>query len=144
LYDIQFLFSANKGIALQEMSKAASGGEFSRLMFAIKSLLAEKIHLPTIIFDEIDTGISGEIALKMGGLMQVMGQKHQMICITHLPQIAAKGQYHFFVYKDHSGAVSSSNIKQIETQERVSKIAEMIAGNNPGETALQSARELLG
>lgn len=143
LYDMRLLFSANKGIALQEMSKAASGGEFSRLMFAIKSLLAEKTHLPTIIFDEIDTGISGEIALKMGALMRKMGLKHQMISITHLPQIAAKGEHHFFVYKDHSGAVSSSNIRLLSTEERTVKIAEMIAGNNPGATALQSAKELL-
>ncbi len=144
LYDIQFMFSANKGIALQEMSKAASGGEFSRLMFAVKSLLAEKIHLPTIIFDEIDTGISGEIALKMGALMQKMGENHQMICITHLPQIAAKGQHHFFVYKDHSGQVSSSNIRKIESEERIGKIAEMIGGNNPGQSAINSAIDLIG
>ena len=143
LYNIKFLFSANKGIATEELSKVASGGEFSRLMFAIKSILATKTHLPTIIFDEIDTGISGEIALKMGEMMQKISINHQLICITHLPQIASKGQNHFFVYKDNSGKTTSSNIKLLEQSERKVKIAEMISGENPGETALLSAEELL-
>lgn len=144
LYNIKFMFSANKGISTEELSKVASGGEFSRLMFAIKSILATKTHLPTIIFDEIDTGISGEIALKMGILMQKMSIEHQLICITHLPQIASKGENHYFVYKDNSGKTTSSNIRLLEQSERKIKIAEMIAGENPGETALRSAEELLG
>jgi DNA repair protein RecN (Recombination protein N) len=112
-------------------------------MFAIKSLLAEKTQLPTIIFDEIDTGISGEIALKMGALMKQMASDHQMISITHLPQIAAKAHNHYFVYKDHSGEISSSKLRQISAEDRIQKIAEMIAGNNPSQTALDSARDLL-
>ena len=105
--------------------------------------MVEKTHLPTIIFDEIDTGISGEVAKKMGILMQEMSVKHQLICITHLAQIAAKGENHFFVYKDNSGVTTNSNIRQLESSERIIKIAEMIAGDNPGEIALKSAEELL-
>lgn len=143
LYDIKFLFSSNKGVKPEEISKVASGGEFSRLMFAIKSLLATKTHLPTIIFDEIDTGISGEIALKMGRIMQEMSSEHQLICITHLPQIAAKGEHHFFVFKDNSGSTTESNIRQLVKEERTLKIAEMIGGDQPGEMAIKSAEELL-
>lgn len=143
LYDIKFLFSSNKGVKPEEISKVASGGEFSRLMFAIKSLLATKTHLPTIIFDEIDTGISGEIALKMGRIMQEMSKDHQLICITHLPQIAAKGAHHFYVFKDNSGSTTESNIRELIKQERTLKIAEMIGGDQPGEMAIKSAQELL-
>ena len=143
LYLNRFLFSANKGVTSEEISKVASGGEFSRLMFALKSLLAQKTSLPTIIFDEIDTGISGEIALKMGKLMQEMSDEHQLICITHLPQIASKGKHHFFVYKDNTGNRTISNIRKLNDSERVEKIAEMIEGTNPSESALKSADALL-
>src|SRR5690606_1206444 len=100
--EIELLFSANKGSSPQPLKRAASGGEFSRLLFAIKYLMADKIAMPTLIFDEIDTGISGEVALKMVGMMQEISKKHQVICITHLPQVAGQGDLHYFVYKDNS------------------------------------------
>lgn len=140
---VNFLFSANKGIAPQEISKVASGGEFSRLMFAIKFILAGKTALPTIIFDEIDTGISGEVALKMGKMLKMMSTKHQVMAITHLHQIAAKGNHHYFVYKDDSSDRSVSRIRQLLDEERIQVIAEMISGAQPTESALTSARELL-
>jgi DNA repair protein RecN (Recombination protein N) len=140
---INFLFSANKGIAPQEISRVASGGEFSRLMLAIKYILAGKTALPTIIFDEIDTGISGEIALKMGQMFKKMSQRHQLIAISHLHQIAAKGNYHYFVYKDDSADRTVSRIKQLESQERIYTIAQMISGATPSESAILSAKELL-
>lgn len=140
---IKFLFSANKGHALAEMSKVASGGELSRLMLGIKSLVAKNTALPTIIFDEIDTGVSGEVAHKVGQIMEQLSQNLQVITITHLPQIAVKGASHYFVYKDDEGATTYTRIKQLDKQERVVEIAKMLSGDNPGESALQNARELL-
>jgi DNA repair protein RecN (Recombination protein N) len=140
---IKFLFSANKGHALAEMSKVASGGELSRLMLSIKSLVAQNTALPTIIFDEIDTGVSGEVANKVGQVMERMSEHLQVITITHLPQIASKGQSHYFVYKDDEGATTYTRIKQLNEPERVTEIAKMISGDKPGESALQNARELL-
>lgn len=140
---LNFLFSANKGIAPQEISKVASGGEFSRLMLAIKYILAGKTALPTLIFDEIDTGISGEIALKMGKMFQVMAQKHQIISISHLHQIAAKGNHHYFVYKDDTQDRTVSKIKRLNEAERIIEIAQMISGSTPSESAIRSAKELL-
>lgn len=142
--DIKFLFSANKGHSLAEMSKVASGGELSRLMLSIKSLVAKNTALPTIIFDEIDTGVSGEVAHKVGQIMQQLSQNLQVITITHLPQIAVKGSSHYFVYKDDKGTTTYTRIKQLDEQERVVEIAKMLSGDNPGESALQNARELLG
>jgi len=141
---VRFLFNANKGHALAEMSKVASGGELSRLMLAIKSLIAQNTALPTIIFDEIDAGVSGEVANKVGQIMQRLADNLQVIAITHLPQIASKGQSHYFVYKDDEGATTYTRIKQLEKQERVLEIAKMLSGDKPGESALQNARELLG
>jgi DNA repair protein RecN (Recombination protein N) len=141
---IKFLFSANKGHALAEMSKVASGGELSRLMLSIKSLVAQNTALPTIIFDEIDTGVSGEVANKVGQIMEKLAENLQVITITHLPQIASKGQSHYFVYKDDDGAITNTRIKQLNKQERVTEIAKMLSGDKPGESALQNARELLG
>jgi len=141
---VRFLFNANKGHALAEMSKVASGGELSRLMLSIKSLIAQNTALPTIIFDEIDTGVSGEVANKVGQIMQRLADNLQVITITHLPQIASKGQSHYFVYKDDEGATTYTRIKQLDKQERVLEIAKMLSGDNPGESALQNARELLG
>ncbi|EAY28572.1 DNA repair protein RecN [Microscilla marina] len=141
--EISFLFSANKGIPPQEIAKVASGGEFSRLMLAIKYIMASKTSLPTIIFDEIDTGISGEIALKMGNMFKEMAHGHQIIAISHLHQIAAKGNHHYFVYKDHSAERSVSRIRQLDDQERVQEIAQMISGSTPSESAILSAKELL-
>ncbi|GAB2549403.1 DNA repair protein RecN [Rufibacter soli] len=140
---VNILFSANKGAAPQTLSKAASGGEFSRLMLCVKYLLADKTALPTIIFDEIDTGISGEIAVKVGKMMQQMSQKHQLICISHLPQMAAQGDTHYFVYKEDRAERTVSRIRQLSHDERVVEIAQMIAGANPSENAYQSAKELL-
>jgi len=141
---IRFLFSANKGHALAEMSKVASGGELSRLMLAIKSLVAKNTALPTIIFDEIDTGVSGEVANQVGQIMEQLANNMQVITITHLPQIAGKGQSHFFVYKDDQGDTIYTRIKQLSREERVTEIAKMLSGDKPGESALQNARELLG
>ena len=140
---IEFLFSANKGRAPELLGKVASGGEFSRLMFVLKFLQTDSSELPTVIFDEIDTGISGEIALKMAEMMSKMSKNHQIITITHLPQVAGYGKNHYYVYKDRSGNVTSSQIRQLEEAERVLKIAEMISGTNPTESALKSARELI-
>jgi len=141
---IRFLFTANKGHALAEMSKVASGGELSRLMLAIKSLIAQNTALPTIIFDEIDAGVSGEVANKVGQIMERLSQNLQVITITHLPQIASKGQSHYFVYKDDENATTYTRIKQLDNQERIMEIAKMLSGDKPGESALQNARELLG
>ena len=141
---INILFSANKGVAPQEIAKVASGGEFSRLMFCVKYILAEKIALPTIIFDEIDTGVSGEIALKLGDMMKEMATNHQLITISHLPQVAAKGDKHYFVFKDSSEDRSVSKIKALNPEERVENIAKMIGGNAPSQVAYDSARELMG
>ncbi len=140
---INFLFSANKGIPPQEISRVASGGEFSRLMLAIKYVLADKMALPTIIFDEIDTGISGEIAIKMGNMFKMMAEKHQLISISHLHQIAAKGNHHYFVFKDDSQARTISRIRRLDEEERIFQIAQMISGDQPSESALLSAREML-
>ncbi len=140
---VRFLFSANKGHTLAEMSKVASGGELSRLMLSIKSLIARYTALPTIIFDEIDAGVSGEVANKVGQIMERLAENLQVITITHLPQIASKGQSHYFVYKDNQAAVTYTRIRQLSEQERVLEIAKMLSGDKPGESALQNARELL-
>lgn len=140
---VSILFSANKGAAPQTLSKAASGGEFSRLMLCVKYLLADKTALPTIIFDEIDTGISGEVAVKVGRMMQLMAKKHQLVAISHLPQMAAQGNAHYFVYKEDRADRTISRIRKLTEEERVKEIAHMIAGANPSDNAFQSARELL-
>lgn len=143
LDEVEILFSANKGGIPQPLKKVASGGEFSRLLFAIKYLMADKMALPTLIFDEIDTGISGEVALQMVRMMKDISQNHQVICITHLPQVAAKGEVHYFVYKDNSSEKTISKIKPLNPEERVQELAKMIAGANPSASALASAKELL-
>lgn len=141
---INFLFSANKGVTPRQLKDVASGGEFSRLMLAIKYVLGDKRSLPTIIFDEIDTGISGEVAIKVGKMMREMAQSIQVIAITHLHQIAGRGSSHFFVYKDNSSAKTVSRIKQLSQDERIIEIAKMIGGENPSESAIHSAIEMLG
>jgi DNA repair protein RecN (Recombination protein N) len=140
---IDILFSANKGVKTQALKQVASGGEFSRLIFAIKYIMADKMALPTLIFDEIDTGVSGEVALQMVRMMQDIAKKHQVICISHLPQVAAKGNQHYFVYKDNSSEKTISKIKLLQGEERILEIAKMIAGENPSNTAFENARELL-
>ncbi|MBK1439579.1 DNA repair protein RecN [Parapedobacter sp. ISTM3] len=139
----EFLFTANKGQDPQPIGKVASGGELSRLMLAIKSLIAKTSSLPTIIFDEIDTGISGEVALKVGNIMERLADHMQVIAITHLPQIASKGKTHFRVYKKESTDKTATSIVQLEQPERIQEIAQMLSGANPGEAALQHAAELL-
>ncbi len=143
LDNVSMLFSANKGIKPQELKEVASGGEFSRLIFAIKYLIADKTALPTIIFDEIDTGVSGEVALQMIQMMKKMAKNHQVISISHLPQFAAGGDAHYFVYKDHTTEKSNSKIKKLEGEDRVNEIAKMIGGEKPGNSAYESAKELL-
>jgi DNA repair protein RecN (Recombination protein N) len=140
---IDILFSANKGIAPQEIKHVASGGEFSRLIFAIKYLIADKTALPTIIFDEIDTGVSGEVAIKMVKMMQKMAENHQVVSISHLPQFAAGGHAHYYVYKDHTEARSVSKIRKLENEDRIVEIAKMIGGDQPTEAAYNSAKELV-
>ncbi len=125
---IQLLFSANKGLSPKPFKQVASGGELSRLMLSIKHLLAQKRALPTLILDEIDTGVSGEIAIKIGQMLTQMSQGHQLIAITHLPQIAAAGSSHWYVYKDHAGEKTVSSLRKLEGEERVDEIAKMIGG----------------
>lgn len=140
---IKFLFSANKGQAPMPMNKVASGGELSRLMLSIKSLIAMHTALPTIIFDEIDTGISGEVALKVGHIMEKLSKNMQVIAISHLPQIASRGETHFSVYKDDMDEISRTNIKELNQEERILEIAKMLSGDNPAESAKQNARDLI-
>ena len=140
---IQFLFSANKGQAPMPMNKVASGGELSRLMLCIKSLIAKKTALPTIIFDEIDTGISGEIALKVGAIMEQMAQSMQVITITHLPQIASKKGKHFRVFKNDAGEQTSTGIEVLHKDERILEVAKMLGGEQASAAALEHAKELL-
>ena len=140
---IDILFSANKGISPRPLAQVASGGEFSRLMFCIKYVMAEKSAMPTLVLDEIDSGISGEIAIKLGTMMKGMSKTHQLITISHLPQIAAKGDTHYFVFKDNSAKKTVSNIRLLNADERVEEIAKMIGGANPSKVALENAQELL-
>lgn len=140
---IEFLFSANKQLSFQDVAKVASGGEMSRLMLSIKTLLAKQGDLPTIIFDEIDTGVSGEVADKMGGIIKDVSQDIQIINITHLPQIASKGDYHFFVYKESDDNSTSTQIKMLSKEERITEIAKMLSGQNLTPAAIQNAKALL-
>ncbi len=140
---IELLFSANKGVAPRPLAQVASGGEFSRLMFCIKYVMAEKTAMPTLVLDEIDSGVSGEVAIKLGNLMKRMAANHQVISISHLPQIAAKADVHYLVYKDNSADKTVSIIKALAEEERVENIAKMIGGEKPSNIALQNAKELL-
>lgn len=141
--EIELLFSANKGMMLGSMKKTASGGEMSRIMLAIKAILANYLHLPTIIFDEIDTGVSGDVADKMGNIMKQMGYKMQVFAITHLPQVAAKGNQHYKVRKDDDMEQTVSEIKQLTKEERILEIAQMLSGKNITDSAINHAKELL-
>ena len=140
---IEILFSANKGIVPKPLAQVASGGEFSRLMFCIKYVMAAKTSMPTLVLDEIDNGVSGEIAMKLGNLMKTMARHHQLITISHLPQIAAKADEHYFVYKDNSSSKTISNIKALNEQERIEEIAKMIGGAKPSKVAFENAKELI-
>ena len=143
LEKVTFLFSANKGLSPKPMADVASGGEFSRLMLVIKYLLAGKKAMPTLIFDEIDAGVSGEIAYNMATLIEEMASRHQIFTITHLPQMASKGKSHFYVYKDETQQRTLSHIRKLNEEERITEIAKMIGGKSPSESARQSAKELL-
>lgn len=142
--DINFLFSANKTGELSAIPKVASGGEMSRVMLCIKSLLSKSKGLPTIIFDEIDTGVSGVVADKMGSIMQIISKNIQVVSITHLPQIAVKGNHHYKVYKTDSHSDTQTSIEELSKELRVTEIAKMLSGSNLTEAALSNARELLG
>ncbi len=141
--ELTFLFTANKGAPLQVLSKVASGGEISRLMLILKSIVAGKMALPTLIFDEIDTGISGETAMRVGKLMEQLGDKHQIICITHLPQMAGRGSSHFRIFKTEDSNKTTTKMHHLNAEERVEAIARMIGGDQLSENALSNARELL-
>jgi DNA repair protein RecN (Recombination protein N) len=140
---IDFLFDANNTQKFEPIKKVASGGELSRLMLCIKSLVGKSIDLPTMIFDEIDSGISGEPAKQVGLLLQELGQARQVLCITHQPQIAAKGQAHLYVYKEQEGKTTHTHVRSLEATERVTHIARMIGGDPPSKAALEHANELL-
>jgi DNA repair protein RecN (Recombination protein N) len=140
---IDFLFSANKGVDVQNIVKVASGGEIARLMLALKSLVAWTGDLPTIIFDEIDTGVSGGVADKMGQIIEELGKKIQVINITHLPQIAAKGVEHFMVYKEETSSATITQIKKLTHEQRITQIAKMLSGQSISDAAIRNARELL-
>lgn len=140
---IKFMFSANKNVALEELSKVASGGEMSRLMLSIKSLFVETTTLPTIIFDEIDSGTSGEIADKMGTIIKSISKNIQVVNITHLPQIASKGDYHYLVYKKDNQDTTNTYIKLLKEDERINEIAKMLSGEALSEAAIQNAKVLL-
>jgi DNA repair protein RecN (Recombination protein N) len=141
--NIEFLFDANKSNRFEPVRKVASGGELSRLMLCIKSLVAQSIDLPTMIFDEIDTGISGEAAKQVGIIMKKLATNRQVICITHQPQIAGKASAHFFVYKEINGDAIHTNIRQLTDEERITAIAQMLSGEKPTAAALENAREIV-
>lgn len=143
LDQVAFLFTANKGAEFKELHKTASGGELSRLTLCLKALLAEHTALPTIIFDEIDTGVSGDVADKIGNILDTMGKRMQVITITHLPQMASKGNAHLYVYKSDTNDKTTSNIRPLNKNERIEEIAKMLSTGNPTETALKNAKELL-
>lgn len=140
---VQYLFTANKGIKPEALSKVASGGELSRLMLSVKALIAKLVALPTIIFDEIDSGISGDVANKVGNLVRKISDNHQVIAITHLPQMASKGDDHFLVYKNTQGNTTTSGLKLLKKEERINEIAKMISGNEITQASLKNAKELL-
>ena len=141
---ILFLLDANKSNRFESLGKVASGGELSRIMLCIKSLVAKKLQLPTLIFDEIDTGISGEAAKQVGAIMQELAQSHQLISITHQPQIAAKASAHYFVYKAINGNKVTTSIRLLNNEERINAIAQMLSGEKPTAAAMENAREMVG
>jgi DNA repair protein RecN (Recombination protein N) len=141
--EIRFLFSANKGIAVDDLRRVASGGELSRLMLSIKSAVSSYNYIPTLIFDEIDTGVSGEVAAKIGGIMRQMGRSLQLISITHLPQVASQAEHHYFIYKDNEGLRTQSHIRVLDADERVNEIAKMLSNDQVTPEAIKAAEVLL-
>ncbi len=142
--EIRFLFSANKGVAPDDIRRVASGGELSRLMLSIKSAVSDYNYIPTLIFDEIDTGVSGEVAAKIGGIMRQMGHSLQLISITHLPQVASQAERHYFIYKDNKGERTQSHIRLLNSSERTNEIAKMLSNDTITPEALRAAEVLLG
>jgi DNA repair protein RecN (Recombination protein N) len=140
---IEFLCSFNKNQSLNPISKVASGGEMSRIMLCIKAIIANCMQLPTIIFDEIDTGVSGDIADRMGEMMKEISDKIQVITITHLPQVASKGLSHYKVYKTDNEQYTTTNIKELSTEERIEELAQMLSGSKINEAAILNAQSLL-
>ena len=141
--EIRFLFSANKGIAVDDLRRVASGGELSRLMLSIKSAVSSYNYIPTLVFDEIDTGVSGEVAAKIGGIMRQMGRSLQLISITHLPQVASQAEHHYFIYKDNEGTRTQSHIRVLQHEERITEIAKMLSNDQVTPEALRAAEVLL-
>jgi DNA repair protein RecN (Recombination protein N) len=137
------MFSANKSAELQPVAQIASGGEISRLMLCIKAMIAGFTALPAIIFDEVDTGVSGDIADKMGNIMQDLGSKMQVFAITHLPQIAAKGKEHYYVYKEDTEERTITRIKPLSRDERIHEIARMLSGSTLTDASIANAKDLL-
>jgi len=140
---INILFKANKGSTFLPIKKVASGGESARLMLSLKSTVADVMELPTMIFDEIDTGVSGDVAGKMGDILKGLSRKHQLISITHSPQVASRADKHFFVYKEDKKDRTVTHVKTLDDQERVTEIAKMLSGNPPSTFALENAKELI-
>jgi DNA repair protein RecN (Recombination protein N) len=140
---IRFLFSSNKNVEPEDISRIASGGEISRFMLAVKTLLADTLMLPTIVFDEIDSGISGETALKMGSILKKMAGGMQVINITHLPQIAGMGDHHYLVGKTETSTGTYTTIRELSDQERMEELARMVGGIHPSEAALKTAGEMM-
>lgn len=141
--DVRFLFAANKGGRLQQIKEVASGGELSRLALVTKSLVASAIPLPTLIFDEIDSGISGDVALKMGNILRKLSDEHQVISITHSPQVASKADKHYFAYKSIKDEKTITRVKALQDEERITSIATMLSQDPPSSSAMENARELL-
>jgi DNA repair protein RecN (Recombination protein N) len=141
--NIEFLFDANKNDRFEPLKKVASGGELSRLMLCIKSLVAQSMDMPTLLFDEIDSGISGEAARQVGIILKELSRKRQVICITHQPQIAAKGDTHFYVFKELKGEMVNTKVRVPDSEERIIIIAKMISGEKPTAAAIENARELV-
>jgi len=141
---IEFLFDANRSKQFLPVRKVASGGELSRLMLCIKSLVAQRLDMPTLIFDEIDTGISGEAARQVGIILKELATNRQVICITHQPQIAGKANAHFFVYKEIVKNEVKTNIRSLNKDERITAIAKMLSGEKPTAAAMENAREMVG
>ena len=141
--EIRFLFSANKGIAVDDLRRVASGGELSRLMLSIKSAISSYNYIPTLIFDEINTGVSGEVAAKIGSIMRQMGNSLQLISITHLPQVASQAEHHYFIYKDNEGTRTQSHIRVLQHEERITEIAKMLSNDQVTPEALKAAEVLL-
>jgi len=141
--EIHFLFSANKGIAPDDLRRVASGGELSRLMLSIKSAVSDYNYIPTLIFDEIDTGVSGEVAAKIGGIMRQMGHSLQLISITHLPQVASQAEHHYFIYKNNEGERTQSHIRVLQREDRITEIAKMLSNDQVTPEALKAAEVLL-